>query len=87
MVQPDNDLGLTGPHFVFRCVSTLGSEPFPHYSNSLTSWLLANESDDNTFAPTSTSNTNPLKRLYGTFAKCTCWLDSLTLGALQAPTI
>ena len=87
MVQPDNDHGLTGPPFVFRCASTLGSEPFPHYSNSLTSWLLANESDADTFAPTGASNTNPLKRLYGTFAKRTCWLDSQTLGALQAPTI
>jgi hypothetical protein len=85
-VTPGCGLGNIGQNSASQPTSTLGCETFHNCKNSLTSWLSANESDADIFVSKASKSTmEVLKRLYGTFAKPTCWLDNQTLGALQAP--
>jgi hypothetical protein len=88
MVTPECDHGPTGPDSALKLMSTLGCENFPDCKARLTSWLSENASDEDIFVPTDVkSNTAASKRLYGTFAKPTCWLANQTLGELLAPPI
>jgi hypothetical protein len=85
-VTPGDGHGPIGQPSASLPTSTLGCETFPDCNNSLTSWLLANESDEDCFVTRAgRSNMGVSKRLYGTFAKPTCWLANQTLGELQAP--
>ena len=65
--------------------STLGCKDFPALNVRLTSWLLGKESDADTIVIDGQSRARRSKRLYATFHKDSCWLDSTTLGKLSAP--
>jgi hypothetical protein len=85
-VTPGHGPGSAGPSSVSLPTSTLGSEEFPELRLKLTSWLTANGSAEDIIVPANKSKDPPLKHIYGTYVKATCWQASRTIGKLQVPT-